>query len=151
MATIYRRVPPNIWRSSVRNLLLVTLLALRIIRWLIFLIVRPPHPPQNFLSHGKLAKTNTILLRIQRKSNTGKECYNTQTGCVKNEFLSDKNKIQYPPHIRLPVNRYIERENGLINVQESFLFQPSNAQIYNTTVSLYIMHTPTCFDISLSS
>jgi len=33
----------------------------------------------------------------------------------------------------------------------SFLFQPTNAQIYITTVSLYIMHTPTCFDIGVSS
>ena len=32
-----------------------------------------------------------------------------------------------------------------------FLFQPTNAQIYITTLSLYIMFTPPCFDISVSS
>jgi hypothetical protein len=31
-----------------------------------------------------------------------------------------------------------------------FLFQPSNAQIYITTLSRYVMFTPTCFDISVS-
>ena len=31
------------------------------------------------------------------------------------------------------------------------LFQPAYAQIYNTTVSLYTMYTPTCFDICTSS
>jgi hypothetical protein len=32
-----------------------------------------------------------------------------------------------------------------------FLFEPANAQIYITKLSLYIMFTPTCFDISVSS
>jgi len=32
-----------------------------------------------------------------------------------------------------------------------FLFQPTSAQIYITTVSFYIMYTPTCFNISMSS
>jgi hypothetical protein len=32
-----------------------------------------------------------------------------------------------------------------------FLFQPTNAEIYITTLSLYIMFTPRCFDISMSS
>ena len=32
-----------------------------------------------------------------------------------------------------------------------FLFQPRNAQTYITTLYLYIMFTPTCFDISVSS
>jgi len=32
-----------------------------------------------------------------------------------------------------------------------FLFQPTNAQIYITILSVYIMSTPTCFDISVSS
>jgi len=32
-----------------------------------------------------------------------------------------------------------------------FLFQPTNGQIYITTVSLYIMYIPTCFNISISS
>jgi len=31
------------------------------------------------------------------------------------------------------------------------LFEPTTAQIYIITVSLYIMYTPTCFDISMSS
>jgi hypothetical protein len=30
-----------------------------------------------------------------------------------------------------------------------FLFQPTNAQIYITTVSVYIMYTRTCFDMSV--
>ena len=32
-----------------------------------------------------------------------------------------------------------------------FLFQPTNAQIYIATVSLYMMYAATCFDISMSS
>ena len=32
-----------------------------------------------------------------------------------------------------------------------FLFEPTNAQIYITTVSLYITYTPTRFDIIMSS
>ena len=32
-----------------------------------------------------------------------------------------------------------------------FLFQPTNAQIYITTLSLYTMFTPTCFEISVST
>jgi hypothetical protein len=32
-----------------------------------------------------------------------------------------------------------------------FLFQPSDSQIYITGISLYIMYTPTCLDISMSS
>jgi len=30
-----------------------------------------------------------------------------------------------------------------------FLLQPTNVQIYITTVSFYIIYTPTCFDISI--
>jgi len=33
----------------------------------------------------------------------------------------------------------------------SFLLQSSNAQLYITTVYLYIIYTSTCFDISTSS
>ena len=32
-----------------------------------------------------------------------------------------------------------------------FLFQPTNAQLIITTVSLYIIYIPICFDISVSS
>jgi len=32
-----------------------------------------------------------------------------------------------------------------------FVLQPTNAQLYITRVSLYIMYTATCFDISISS
>jgi len=32
-----------------------------------------------------------------------------------------------------------------------FVFEPTNAQIYFTTLSLYILFTATCFDISVSS
>jgi hypothetical protein len=32
-----------------------------------------------------------------------------------------------------------------------FLFQTTNAQIYITTISLYVTYTPTCFDISVTS
>ena len=32
-----------------------------------------------------------------------------------------------------------------------FLLQPTNEPLYITTVSLYIIYTPTCFDSSMSS
>jgi cytochrome c oxidase assembly factor CtaG len=32
-----------------------------------------------------------------------------------------------------------------------FLLQPTNAQLYITTASLYIIYTAACFDISMSS
>jgi len=38
-----------------------------------------------------------------------------------------------------------------VEIKYFFLFQLSNAPTYITTLSLYIMFTPTCFDISVSS
>jgi len=38
----------------------------------------------------------------------------------------------------------------LVFINFLFLLQPTNAQLYITTVSFYMLYTPTYFDISIS-
>jgi hypothetical protein len=51
--------------------------------------------------------------------------------------------------------RRLKPATGLWKIQPQWVVTPikqtNNAQIYITTLSLYIMFTPTCFDISVSS
>ena len=56
---------------------------------------------------------------------------------------------KFPPFVwSIEFHNYF---NACIMHRLLFLFQPTNAQIYVTTVSLYLLYTPTCFDVSLSS
>ena len=51
----------------------------------------------------------------------------------------------FPTSLILRTTFFVYRNYRLV------LFQPTNTQIYITTLYLYIMFTPTCFDISVSS